>query len=387
MPCRSRLKNGPGDGIGEAEILRKGLALLVGWTIPRFEKFLEITKGDLHHWWSLADPGIEKMDFLTGHQRKQLGEIYEEGPERLLESVDSWSGQIIVYDEDRYPAGFREMGRPPVAVHILGSVEALSHQGIAVVGSRKIGVGAAKSARRILQPALAAGMAVISGGALGADAVGHRSAVDLNGVTIAVLPSGLHQPSPRSNRQLFRDIIEGRGALVSEYPPMQGVRNYHFRRRNGLIAALSRGVFVIRAAQKSGTMLTVEAARELGRPLAAMPGLPDDPISRGCHDLVRDGAELIASDGNLLQWWERLNDKAVVDGRPGAPEQQQILRPTCEVLDSAAQVLDEEGTFSLEAVARRTGKSAAHLQSVLLTHELSGIIEHVAGGERYRMII
>lgn len=365
---------------------RRGLALLGGWTLKGWEQFLEVLEGEPGAFWAMSKEAVSELSFLTAAQKKRLLYLHRHGESELIEAVCSWDGQILLYHEEDYPRRLLELDDPPVALHILGSIEALHRPGIAVVGSRKIGVYAAQATQELLQPLARQGVNIISGGALGADAVAHRSAVDAGGVTVAVLPSGLACQSPRSNRRLFQDILENQGALISEYAPNQEVRNFHFSRRNRLIAALGRGVFVVRAKMKSGTMLTVEAARRLGRPLAAMPGEPQNPLSVGCHEILRGGGELIGTSAHLEQWWEKLAPELAAKRAEGVEKEpvQQALLPRCQVLEAAANLLDEQGAFSLEELAETVEQPPAQLQAIMLQHEMAGWVEPVLGGERYR---
>lgn len=371
-----------------ARRLRAGLALLVGWSAPRFEQFdNQLETETLAGWWGGPEPDWERdFEWLTAGQRDELARLYRAGADELAGWVADWSGRVVVCGDPDYPSGFDQLDRPPAAIHVLGDAELLIRPGLGVVGSRDIGVSAASAARRILEPAVRRGMTVVSGGALGSDAVAHRAAVATGSATMVVLPSGVHNPSPKTNRSLFRDVVEGHGVLVSEYPPDQGVRRYHFRRRNSLIAAMSRGVAVLRAGSDSGTMLTVEAARQLDRPLGAMPGNPDDPLCHGCHEIIRRGGRLLASPDDLLEWWESL-----APGELDEPTQQGdqqvdsgLARPDCEVLERARELRDSDGAFSIEALARETDRSPSELQTVLLEHELSGVVQRVAGSGRFR---
>lgn len=373
-------------GWEEERALWCGLAMLVGWSAPRFCRFVKSLEADIRGWLDGQEAALEcdTFEFLTKSQRKKLGNLRRMGATSLSQRMKGWKNEVIVFGEEDYPEGLYALKRPPAALHVRGRRRALRKEGIAVVGSRKIGVSTASAARRILEPAVRRGMVVISGGALGADAVAHRAAVDCGGVTVAVLPSGLSNLSPKSNRRLFGDMVENGGLLVSEYPPGCGVRRYHFRRRNRLMAAMSRGVLVLRAAKKSGTMLTVKAARQLKRPLAALPGTPDDPLSRGCHDILRRGGRLVAVADDLLDWWVELGGLIDDGDGIGTNESVSVTMPECAVLDCAQGLVDSQGAFSMEALVRETGKSAAELQARLLEHELAGFIERTPGGDRFR---
>ena len=376
----------------DVDRLRRGLALLVGWSAPRFVEFLD-KAGPLDRWWSEASPDWDddRWGFLTAGQRRQLAELRKEDAEDLARCVDEWSGQVIGYGEEAYPSALDDLSKPPAALHVVGDAGLLDEPSLAVVGSRDIGVSASSSVRRILQPIARRGLVIVSGGALGADAVAHRAAVAAGGSTVVVLPAGLRRPSPKSNRRLFRDVVGAGGLLVSEYPPDSGVRRYHFQRRNSLIAAMSRGVLVLRAGENSGTQLTVDAARRLERPLGAVPGAPDDPLSKGCHEILRRGGRLVARRQDLVDWWATLAPEQNLvpeddDESGGDGGEADTGDWDCEVLECAAELVESDGAFGLEALARETGKSASELQTVILGHELSGIVERAAGGGRFRFV-
>ncbi len=370
--------------------LVEALGLLVGWKAPRFRTFRE-NVGPITDWFDGPPPDVddELYRFLTKTQRRTLRDVHDQGAAEILERVDGWTGQILVFDDELRDTGLGDISKPPAALHVVGDVNLLERPGLAVVGSRDIGVSTAAMARRILEYAISRGLHVISGGARGADAVAHRAAVDGGGSTVVVLPSGIHNPSPKGNRRLFGDVVDAGGLVVSEYPPQQGVRAYHFKRRNSLIVGISRGVLALRAGQDSGTMITVNAARKLDRPRGAVPGNPDDPMAWGCLDILRHGGQMIATGEDLVDWWTELAPEFVekVDAS-SEPRQLQLDAAVadCEILEEARQLVDSAGAFGVEELARRTGTSAAELQTVLLEHELSGIVERIAGGSRFRLV-
>ena len=370
---------------GDRRTVAWGLGSLVGWKGENFLEFLRFWEGKPERWFQNRDP-LKGTENPTRKVAARLRELHQVGREDLCERVKSWPGQGILFGEPEYPQRLVGMKMAPAVLHIQGDPGLVKRPGVAVVGSRKIGVRAAKMATTILEGLVRRGTILVSGGALGADGVAHEVSVREGQPTLVVLPSGLGRVTPRGHERLFEQILDTGGALLSEYPPFESVRKYHFRRRNEVIAALSCGVFVLRAEKESGTMLTVRAAQRLGRPLAAMPGEPGDPLSVGCHQILQEGGRLIASSDDLLRWWTQV-DKGPEWGSENGNEKRVKPKPApvCPILRRAQQLSEPDGGFSLEALIRATGQSAAEVQAVLLHHELAGIVKRVAGGERFEL--
>lgn len=209
---------------------------------------------------------------------------------------------IITRGEPGYPARLLDLDDPPDDLYVRGSLQELeSMKTVAIVGSRKATVRGVRLARQIACDLARCGIMVISGGALGVDAAAHRGCLDGQSPTVSVLAGGVDKPTPVRNASVFEAIL-GRGALISEYPPGTRPRRYHFHRRNDLIAALGDVTLVVRAGLKSGTMITARAARTLGRPLCAIPGALDDPLTEGCHQLLVDGAQCVRSATDVVEY-------------------------------------------------------------------------------------
>ena len=372
-----------GDDEAVAELFFRAVGLQVPFAWEEFITFRSaLEPSGVGSWFEGPVEGAVLDEWgLSKQVREGLGEIHRRGWESLRDEARRWPGRVILQDERDYPEGLRELKEAPVALHVMGAEEGLRQAGLGVVGSRKITAPDARLGRRLVQEVARQGAVIVSGGALGADGVAHRAAVDLQRPTVAVLPAGLDRPTPASHRELFRSILETGGTLVSEYAPGTEVRKYHFRRRNGLIAAMSRCVLVLRARQGSGSMLTVEAARLLGRPCAAIPGHPDDPESQGCLAMLREGATMVASREDLLAFWGEVAGQAAQRETKTVEEESP---ERCPVLDKARGIIDEAGQFSLEALGVATELEASELQVRLLHHELSGRVERVAAGYRLR---
>lgn len=207
---------------------------------------------------------------------------------------------ITVFD-DEYPLLLKQIQYPPVGIYVQGNIACLHHEkSIAFVGARKAGEYANRAVQKIAAPLASAGFVLVSGGALGTDSFMHQVAVALQAPTVAVLGSGLLQWYPASNRKLFASIIASGGALVSYFPLRMEALPGNFPARNRLISGLSQGTVVVQAAEKSGALITAQFALDQGRDVFAVPGSIEDPLSAGCHALLRQGARLVASHEDVL---------------------------------------------------------------------------------------
>lgn len=198
---------------------------------------------------------------------------------------------ILKLNNNSYPQRLKNIPDAPHEIYVLGNLEPLLENScLAVVGSRKVtpyGRGVTES---LVTSVAARGVTIISGLALGVDAIAHKAALDAGGATIAVLPCGLDKPYPASHRQLARRILEQGGALVSEHPVETPPLQHHFISRNRIVSALSDAVLITEAAAKSGTMHTVGFALDQGKIVMAVPGNITSSLSEGTNNLIKTGA-------------------------------------------------------------------------------------------------
>lgn len=185
---------------------------------------------------------------------------------RILIENDEKLGVITQFDND-YPERFRKLGNQrPLFFYIVGNREILHDESIAVVGTRKPSIYGESATKKLVKEL--PDMVIVSGLALGCDRLAHTTAIDIGAKTIGVLPSGIYNIAPASNKQLAFEIANGNGCLISEYDPYEPAANYTYLRRDSIIAAISDGVLVIECGEKSGTMHTVDAAIKMNKPIA-----------------------------------------------------------------------------------------------------------------------
>ena len=207
---------------------------------------------------------------------------------------------LVSIREADYPALLRDLETAPLALFIDGDPAALWHPGVAVVGSRTPSPSGAELASDFAAALARTGLSIVSGLAAGVDARAHRAALEVaDGRTVAVVATGLDQTYPPRHVQL-QALIAERGAVVSEYPPGTAARPGQFPARNRIVAGLSLGTLVIEAALRSGALITARLAAETGREVFALPGSVRNPRSRGCHRLIRDGAQLVEEPADVV---------------------------------------------------------------------------------------
>ncbi len=203
--------------------------------------------------------------------------------------------------DPNYPARLNDLYDPPEILYIYGNIELLKRPMIAVVGSRIASPRGMSNAALFARGLSEAGVLVLSGLARGIDGVAHRTCLEpgANWTTIAVCGTGVDVVYPREHKDLAHQI-GSQGLILSEFPPGTGPKAFHFPKRNRLIAALSLGVVVIEAADKSGSLITARLATDLGREVFALPGPIHDPLYEGCHRLIQEGAKLVCHPKEVL---------------------------------------------------------------------------------------
>ena len=233
----------------------------------------------------------------------------------------------------------------------------------------------------------ASGLCITSGLARGVDGLSHQGALDANSPTIAVTATGLDRVYPASHRSLAHQIAE-QGAIISEFPIGTEPKAQNFPRRNRIIAGLSLGVLVVEAAVKSGSLITARLANEQGREVFAIPGSIHNPLARGCHYLIREGAKLVETAEHILEEIAK-----ILEFQPELPDIPQGIKteatqPLEPVLDTDYQkVLSEMGydPVSIDRLVIQTGLTAEELSSILLMLELQGQVASSGGGTYTRL--
>jgi DNA processing protein len=302
------------------------------------------------------------------------------GVEADMRWLEQPRNQLLRITDPLYPPRLRELASPPSALFLHGDPDLLSLPQIAVVGSRNPSTGGRRNAHDFAAHLAAAGLVIGSGLATGIDAAAHQGALDADGLTLAVTGTGLDRVYPASNRTLAHDIAMN-GLLVSEFPTGTPPLPAHFPRRNRILAGLALGTLVVEAALKSGSLITARLAAEAGREVFAIPGSIHNPLSRGCHALIRDGAKLVETGQHVLEELGPL--LGAVGFSPREVARASAAPPDPEPMDAQHVELLEAMGFdpaTTDELVQRTGFPAAEVSSILLLLELQGHVSSAPGG-------
>jgi DNA processing protein len=311
--------------------------------------------------------------------------------ETLLEFDLAWLAQaghgLITWDSDRYPALLRDLASPPAALYTDGDAEMLWQPQLAIVGSRNPTAGGVDNAREFSRALAQQGLAITSGLASGIDGAAHAAALEAGGKTIAVTGTGLDRVYPASNRSLAARI-RSNGVLVSEFPPATQPKREHFPARNRIISGLSLGVLVIEAGLNSGSLITARLAAEQGREVFALPGSIHNPMSKGCHRLIREGAKLVESVTEILQELAPLAGHLAVSLQQSTQPLQSVhlenarQEPNVGVDPDQQKLWDCLGydPLPVDTIIHNSGLTAKAVSAMLLILELKGKVEAHPGG-------
>lgn len=306
----------------------------------------------------------------------------------VVDQDQAWLEQagasILPCTDPAFPALLRDVPGAPMLLFLRGDISLLASPQLAIVGSRNPTSEGRRNAEEFATYLANCGLTITSGMALGIDAASHRGALKAGGATIAVWGTGLDKPYPPRHRELAQEIA-AHGLLVSEFPPGTPPLPQHFPRRNRIISGLSVGTLVVEATVASGSLITARLAAEQGREVFAIPGSIHNPMARGCHQMIRQGAKLVESAGDILEELAPLlRLELPLNSASTAPD----ATPTAEPDDPDYRLLLNSMAFaptSVDALVERTGLTPDVVSSMLLMLELQGQVEATPGGHYSRV--
>lgn len=302
--------------------------------------------------------------------RARTADVSSGEAERLLETSLSRGMHVVCFGEADYPRRLEALSDPPVILFMKGRTDLVSVGGVAVVGLRRAPARARETARGLGRALARRGCSVVSGLALGVDGAAHTGALEARGPTVAVLGAAVDVPYPRTHTRLFDRIAE-EGLLVSEFAPGTGAAPWHFPRRNRVVAALADEVVVVAAGARSGALITVDHALDLGRDVWTVPGPIDAAAYQGSNRILEDGARPLIS---IEAFAERYGNVAV---------ESESVRAGFEPDEVAVLAALSAGATSPDDVVSSSSLPLPTVLTVLSALELSGVVERLPGA-RFR---
>jgi len=291
---------------------------------------------------------------------------------RALESLDAW---ILTMHDPEYPPLLKQISQPPAVLFGIGQKNALCQKAIAIVGSRKVSTYGKTVAERFACSLAEHGFSIVSGLALGADSYAHKGALKADGVTVAVKGCGLDVDYPAKNKGLIGRIVQ-KGAVITEFFPGIRPEPGNFPARNRIISGLAQAVLVVEAGPRSGSLITAYLGLEQNRDVMAIPGNIFSYNSKGCHELIRQGACLVTSVEDILEEIggvvgekELAQSRDMVNVASLSPEEKKVL----DKLEAEPKHIDD--------IAAICQMSASQMGSVLLKLELKGMAINHPGGK------
>ena len=318
--------------------------------LMRIDGVGEETAGILHAWQDHADPFAE------------LAEAAQRGI------------AVITQDDADYPAPLRDIYDRPLLLYVWGKIEPRDRHAISIVGSRRATTYGTQATKKFSYQIAHAGFTIVSGLARGIDTAAHEAAIAADGRTIAVIGSGLAKLYPPENLGLAEKIAAGHGAVVSEFPLHTAPDKQTFPMRNRIVAGWARAVLVIECPAWSGSLITANLATEYGKPVFAVPGPIDKPTFAGCHQLIREGATLVADPSHLL---DDLGELPFA--RQPSPAEQPASIPELPAEEAAVFAAVTTDEASVDRIIERCGLPAHVVTATLMKLEMRRLVRAFPG--------
>lgn len=281
--------------------------------------------------------------------------------------------QINLSDYD-YLRDLPHIPDPPKKLFLRGNLPSKRIKTVAIVGTRKPSAYGREIATKVASECAKNGIVVVSGLALGIDSIAHKAAIDAGGITLAVLANGVDKIYPRSHESLGQKILQTNGAILSEYPNETPARPWQFLARNRIVSGLADAVVIVEAASRSGTLSTANHALDQGKEIFAVPGNITSPLSAGCNQLIKNGANPLTSIEDLLDFLipDRF-EKQIKLFKGDTPEENIIL-----------ELLSKNGTTSSDEIIKQTKLSASEFNQTITMLEIKGLVSN-SGSEKWSL--
>ena len=326
----------------------------------------------------------ETLRAVEGITSTHLGKLRaveaEADIDAICERLDELDAHLLPISDERYPPLLREIDDPPPLLFVRGAFEDRDELSVALVGTRKRSSYGEMVAGQLSRDLVRRGFTVVSGLAMGIDSDAHRATLDAGGRTVAVTACGIDVDYPKANSDL-REQITASGAVISELAPGTPPTRDRFPQRNRILSGLSLGTVVIEAPGKSGALITARLAGESGRGVFAVPGNITSPVSRGCHELLRDGAVLVESAEDIVEGLGIMLD-AVPEREPEAERDRKLDELPADQREVLSALSHQPR--NIDDVANDCEMALSQVSSALMLLEVKGLVKRFPGNQFVR---
>lgn len=340
----------------------------------KIEKLLEYFNGNPKDLWENFESEKYNLNLIKPEIIDYLTKSKNSFEENLLKRLNNEKSSIVTIYDDLYPKKLKQIGYAPYILYYKGSLCEIDNLSIAVVGSRKATSYGRWTAEKLTGELSELGVNIISGLAAGIDTIAHKTALKYNAKTAGIIACGIDVIYPKSNENLYKEISEKGGAVITEYPfGMQPLPN-NFHDRNRIISGLSDGVLVIEARERSGTLITAGHAAEQGREIFAVPGNIDSLYSIGTNALIRDGAKITTSVNDIID--EILELKNRVSQRQSLPDYNCLDKDEIKIINCL-----QSGNKTISEIYEKTGIEAGTILGLVTLLEMKKFIKQIPGNK------
>lgn len=355
------------------------LSTISGLGSVRMNKLIRFF-GDARSIWNADENDLRKVSGIGSLAKKIVKQRLNINIKKLVEVLKEKDINYITLNDEKYPENLKNIYDPPPVLFYKGVLN-FDYPAVSIIGSRRSTTYGRKTAERLAYELSERGITIISGMARGIDTQAHLGALKAKGRTFAVLGSGLDVIYPPENKELFQEIQEN-GLVLSEYPPGVDPLPGNFPQRNRIISGLSRGILVIEAARRSGSLITANLALEQGRELFALPGNINRPQSQGTNKLIRDGAVMVTSVDDIVEelYLYKNSETNKTANKTGNDKKLKTHYPELSVKEQKIiNLFQNETELTIEQIIDLSNEKAGKINTILLKLELKGIISRSAG--------
>ena len=301
-----------------------------------------------------------------------------------LDLIEKHDVVVVSIFESSYPEILKQITTPPTVLYCKGAALPVSAKRFSIVGSRKADVYASQVITSLVPSLIANGWHIVSGGAEGVDTMAHRATLNVGGQTLVVMGSGLLHPYPYSNKEFFKEIEQNGGTIISSFSLNTSPDKSTFPARNRIIAGLSQGCLVVRAAERSGALITAQFALDQGRLVFAVPGSIYDDLSAGCHGLIQQGAKLVNTVSDIFdEFKEVIALSSFTPALVAQQERQSLINDVLSLTSDSDEFILHflSSSRTVDELSLQTGLPLNELLDRLFTMQLNGKVRQDFAGQ------